>query len=96
MRELVFMKRALNAIYKVAQYRATEYYPETGEKFINEVFDFCEQYSKVRVVHPLCKNSILSKHYYSCIVFKRKWVIAFKYSETEFKVYRFIWGAKLK
>jgi hypothetical protein len=95
-RELVIMKRAENAIYKVAQYRASEYFPHTGEKFIEEVIDFCSRYAALEISHPLCKNATLAKYSYSCLVFKKKWVIAFKYTEKELRVYRFIWGPKLK
>jgi hypothetical protein len=96
MRKLVIMKRAENAIYKTAQYLAEQYYPSTGEKFINDIIDFCFEYSKLQIRHPLCKNKIFAKHRYACIIFKKKWVIAFKYSDKEFKVYRFVYGARLK
>lgn len=96
MRELIFMKRALNAIYKVAHYRASESFPETGEKFINDVWDYCLKHTALPITHPLCKNETLARHNYSCIIYKKKWVIAFKYSETEFRIYRFVWGGKLK
>jgi hypothetical protein len=96
MRSLIIMKRAENAIYKVALYRASKSFPETGEKFINEVIDFCLKYAALKVNHPPCKNEILAKHGYSCAVYKKKWVIAFKYSDEEFRVYRFIWGPKLR
>ncbi len=94
--ELVIMKRAENAVYKVAQYRASEYFPSTCEKFINEVIDFCLKHASLKITYPLCKSATLAKHDYSCIVFKKKWVIAFKYSDKEFRVYRFIWGPKLR
>ena len=96
MRELIVMKRAENAIYKVAQHRASEYFPETGEKFINELIDSCVQHLPLQINYPLCKNRTLSKHGYSCFVFKKKWIVAFKYSDREFRVYRFMWGANLK
>ncbi len=95
MRDLVIMKRAENAIYKVAQYRASQSFPETGEKFIHEIIDFWLEYASLKISHPLRKSEILAKHHYSCIVFKDNWVIAFKYSDKEFRVYRFVWGGKL-
>lgn len=71
MPQLVIMKRAENAIYKIAQYRAAQSFPETGEKFIHEVIDFCLEYANLKISHPPCKSEILAKHNYSCIVFKR-------------------------
>ena len=74
MRELIIKKRAENAIYKVAQFVASKNFPSSGGKFINEVFDFCIDYSLLNLKHPLCKNSVLAKHGYSCTVYKKKWV----------------------
>lgn len=90
------MKRAENAIYKVATHRAASYFPETGEKFIHEVIDFCQSYAVLKTDFPFCKNAVLAKHKYSCVVFKKKWVIAFKSTGQKFIVYRFIWGPHLK
>ena len=90
------MKRAETAIYKTAQFLALQYFPSTGEKFINEVIDYCQEYAELKIKHASCKNELLAKYGYSCIIFKKKWVIAFKYSDKQFKVYRFIYGARLK
>lgn len=95
-RKLIIMKRAENAIYKVASLRAEQYRPATGVKYINDVIDFCVRHAALNMNFPLCKNQILSKHEYSCLVYKKKWVIAFKYTPGEFRIYRFIWGANLK
>jgi hypothetical protein len=96
MREVLLMKRAESAIYKVAKFIADQNFPETGEKFINEVIDFCLDHADLAITHPLCKNVILAKHRYHCLVFKKKWVVVFKITKKEFKVYRFIYGPRLK
>jgi hypothetical protein len=96
MRELIIKKRAENAIYKVAQFVASKNFPSSGGKFINEVFDFCIDYSLLNLKHPLCKNSVLAKHGYSCTVYKKKWVVVFKCTDKQFIVYRFVYGAMLK
>ena len=90
------MKRAENAIYKVAKEIAEQNFPDTGEKFINQVIDFCIDYANVSIQYPLCKNRVLAKHNFHCIIFKKKWVIAFKATKKEFKVYRFIFGPRLR
>jgi len=95
-RKLIIMKRAENAMYNVASLRAEQYRPETGIKYINDVIDFCFRYAALDMHFPLCKNKTLNKHGYSCLVYQRKWVIAFKFTSGEFKIYRFIWGANLK
>jgi hypothetical protein len=96
MKEVTFMKRAENAIYKVAKEIADQNLPDTGEKFINEVIDLCIGHAKVSIKYPLCKNKILAKHHFHCIVFKKKWIIAFRVTKKEFVVYRFIYGPRLR
>ena len=96
MRQLIIKKRAENAIYRVAQYVASINFPSTGEKFINEVIDFCIENAFIKVKYPLCKNQVLAKHGYSCMVYKKKWVVVFKCTDKQFIVYRFVYGAMLK
>lgn len=96
MRKVVIMKRAENALFKVALYRAEQYFPETGEKFINEFIDFCIACANLKVKFPYCKHKTLSKYKYSCFVFKKKWIVAFKYNAKEMIIYRIIWGPNLK
>jgi len=96
MRQLIIKKRAENAIYRVAQYVASQNFPATGEKFINEVIDFCIERSFIDVKYPLCKNRVLARHDYSCMVYKKKWVVVFKCTDEQFIVYRFVYGPMLK
>ena len=96
MREVLLMKRAESAIYKVAKFISEQNFPDTGEKFIDEVIDFCIDHANLSIKHALCKNPILAKHKYHCIVFKKKWVIVFRITKKEFKVYRFVYGPRLK
>ncbi len=90
------MKRAENAIYNVAKHIAEQNFPDTGEAFINEVIDFCISYAPLQISHPLCKNEILARYKYHCLIFKKKWIVVFKYSPSQFTVYRFIYGPRFK
>ena len=90
------MKRAQLALSKVAKFVASQNLPDTGEKFIDEVLDFCVAYANLSIKYPLCKNKLLAKRQYHCIVFKKKWVIVFRITKKEFKVYRFIYRPRLK
>ncbi len=93
---VVIQKRAENAINKVASYLASIQHPETGERFIEDFFAFCEKRTLLRIKYSLCNNKVLAKHGYSCLTFKGKWVIVFKVTNGQFRVYRFIYGAKLR
>ena len=90
------MKRAESAISMVAKFIADQNLPDTGGKFIDEVLVYCVVYANLSIQHPLCKNKLLAKRQYHCLVFKKKWVIVFKTTKKEFKVYRFIYGPRLK
>lgn len=96
MRRLVLKKRAQNALFKVSLLRAQDYSLKEGENFIDDFIDFCNKYAAVNFNFPLCKNDSLKKYKYSCIVFKRKWVVAFKFTKTTLIIHRFIWGPNLK
>lgn len=97
MRRLIIKPHAEESIYKVAEWIASQYFPETGLKFIDGVEkNLLRQASLSNLQFPLCKNTRLAKRKFSCLIYNRKWVIAFKYSKTTFTVYEFIWGAKLK
>ena len=96
MRKLIIMPHAEQAIYEVAEWIAEKNFPATGLKFIEKAEAFLYEYCKLtKLEFPLCKNKSLAEQKLSCVVFNRKWVIAFKYSKTTITVYEFIWGAKL-
>ena len=90
------MNRAETAIYKVAKFIADKNFPDTGEAFINEAIDFCIEHSNLTIQYAFCKNKVLAKHRYHCLVFKKKWVVVFKITKKEFRVYRFIYGPRLR
>lgn len=97
MRRLIIKPNAEASIYKVAEWLASEYFTETGLKFVDDLEQFLLRHSLlINIQYPLCKNVRLAKRKFSCLIYKRKWVIAFKYSKSTFTVFEFIWGGKLK
>ncbi|MDB5282901.1 MAG: hypothetical protein JWO06_1976 [Bacteroidota bacterium] len=70
-----------------------EYFPDTGLKFVISVEEYLQTFcSLTNLEFPLCKNKLLARKKFSCVIFKRKWVIAFKYSKNTLTVHQFIWG----
>lgn len=97
MRKIIVKPTAQKSILEVADWLAKEYYLDTGFKFIDNVGTILESYATLNhIIYPLCKNKRLAKRKFSCFVFNKKWIVAFKYTKTTFTVYEFIWGAKLK
>jgi hypothetical protein len=96
-RQLIILPTAEKSISEVADWLASEYFLDTGLKFIEEVEVLLLDYAKLsNLVFPLCRNKKLARRKFSCIIFKRKWVVAFKYSKDKFVVHEFLWGGKLK
>lgn len=97
MRQLIIKSHAEEAIYSTAEWLASQYFPDTGFKFIDQVEEFLWNYCQLtNLKFALCKNKRLAKRKFSCLVYKRKWVIAFKYTRRQLVVYEFIWGKKLR
>ncbi len=97
MRQLIVMPHAEESIYAVAEWISSQNLPHSGLKFIDDVEVFLVRHCKLESLQfPLCKNKRLSKRKFSCLIYKKKWVIAFKYSATTLTVHEFIWGPKLK
>jgi|GEM_PF-2193446 hypothetical protein len=97
MRKLIIKPHVEASVFKVATWIASQYFAETGLKFIDDLEQFLLKHCALNSLqYPLCKSTRLAKRKFSCLIYKRKWVIAFRYSKTTFTVYEFIWGAKLK
>ena len=97
MRQLIIKPDAEQSIYAVAEWLAQEYFPDTGLKFIEKVEEYLLTYCVLtNLEFPLCKNKLLAAKKLSCLIYKRKWVIAFKFTENTLTVHQFIWGGKLK
>lgn len=97
MRSLRIKPHAEEAVYNVASWLASKYFPETGLKFVDDVESFLLRHCRLSLLQfPYCRNKMLAKRKWSCITYKRKWVIAFTYTKTTFTVHEFIWGGKLK
>jgi hypothetical protein len=67
-----------------------------GERWINRFLDFVEDYAKPNVTYALCHNLQLAAKRYSCITFRDKWVIAFKITKEEMRIYEIMYGGLLK
>lgn len=97
MRQLILKPHAEESVYSVAEWLASQYFPDTGLKFIDDVEAFLLRYCNLsNLKFPLCKNKRLAKRKLCCVIYKRKWVVAFKYTQNKLTVHEFIWGKKLR
>lgn len=96
MREITVGIHAERVIDNVAAFIDSQNLPDSSDKWINEILDFIRKHASLQMMYAPCKNEKLAKRKLSCIVFKKKWVIAFPYTDRTFTVHQIIYGSKLK
>lgn len=96
MRTLIVQTKAEKSIYKVASFIESKNLSGSSDKWVNEIFSLFNEHTKLSIVYPLCKSRRLAKQKLSCIIFKKKWVIAFKVTENNFTVYQVLNGRNLR
>ncbi len=92
--QVVIRQRALNAIIKVALYIENKNTPGSGERWADKLKAAINSLAKSKTKLTICKHPSLARFKYRCYAYKN-WVIAFKVSDKEFEVCRFIYGARL-
>jgi plasmid stabilization system protein ParE len=97
MREVVFKPAALKALIRLCDYVEAKNTAGSGYRFQEKILDFIESNALIlSISYPLCFNAKLAVRGYSCFIFQKKWVIAFRITENKMIIYRIILGAKLK
>ena len=95
LRKVIIKPRAERVIQSVANFIEAKNTPGSSDKWVNEIMDFIISHAYVNSGYSLCTNADLAKRNYSCIVFKKKWVIAFKQTAQIFEVYQIVYGPNL-
>lgn len=97
MRELIFTDATLEELSNLCEYVELKNTSGSGSRFNEKFTVFLQEYLPLtNLQFPLCNNALLAKLFYSCIIFKSKWVVAFRYSEEQITIHRIILGSKLK
>ena len=97
MRQVIFKPVAVKAMMQLCDYVESKNTPGGGYRFQQKLLNFIEFNAGILLInYPLCSNPKLAQRHFSCIIFQRKWVIAFTYTERTFIIHRIILGAKLK
>ena len=93
--QIYIRKRALNAIMKAAQFVESKNTPGAGDRWADKLKREIIKFANAKVKLAICRNVSLTKFNYRCIVYK-DWIIAYRISENEFEVCRFIYASRLK
>lgn len=97
MRQVEFKPRASKAIIQVCDFIEGQNTPGSSVKWYNSVLTFIDKRSKLtKLKFPLCNYEKFATKGFCCFVYKKEWIVVFKYSETTLTVYRFVHGSKLK
>ncbi|HLP19074.1 MAG TPA: hypothetical protein VK174_02160 [Chitinophagales bacterium] len=96
MREIVFTTSAYDALLDICEFVEQKNTEGSGKRFFSKFEAFMQKYLPLtNLKFPLCKSEELAIHYYSCIVFQKKWIVAFRYNEEQITIHRIILGSKI-
>jgi hypothetical protein len=93
---IVFEAEAEEQLYDLAEIIDDLNISGAGERWINRLLDFIESYALSNVSYALCRNERLAQLQYICITFNHTWVIAFKITDNEMRIYEILHGSLLK
>ncbi len=95
MQRVIILPRAERVIQSVAYFIEEKNTSGSSDKWVNEILDFILSHAHTATLYGLCRNQHLAIRKYSCIVFKKKWVIVFKQTQSTFTVHQIIYGPNL-
>ncbi len=95
MQRVIIRPRAERVIQAVANFIEEKNTPGSSDKWVNQLAEYILSYAYTNTSYPLCQNKHLAERKYSCITFKKKWVIVFRQTKTKFEVYQIIYGPNL-
>ena len=97
MREVEFKPRATKAIDAVCAFIEGKNTPGSSVKWYSTLIQFVVKRAQTtRLKFPLCNYAKFAQKGYSCFVFKKEWIVVFRYSSDELIVERFVHGSRLK
>jgi hypothetical protein len=92
--QVIIRKRAINAITKAAIYIERINTPGSGDRWAGKIRHEITALANSKAKLAICKHPSLAKFKYRCFTYK-DWIIAFRISNKEFEICRFIYGARL-
>lgn len=93
---IIFEAEAELQLYYLAQIIDDLNISGAGARWINKFLDYLTSHAKPNVAYALCHHPELALKGYSCITYNDKWVVAFKLTKDELRVYEILHGALLK
>jgi len=91
---IVLRKRALNAIINAVRHIESIHTEGSGDRWTRKLKVKFIEIAASKVKYSLCRHPSLAKYKYHCYLYN-DWIIAFKMSENEFEICRFIYGDRI-
>jgi plasmid stabilization system protein ParE len=95
-RQVVFLPDADSAIENIGTYIAEKGYPDTAEKYVEQMIDFANSLSILSQRYPVCRHEYLALHNFRCAVFDKKYIFIYKVSYTRLIIHTIIHGSRLQ
>lgn len=97
MRKVGFKKRAINAIDSVCEFIESKNLLGSSAKWYVALIDFIDERANLSTIKfPLCNYHKFEQKGFSCFIYKKQWVIVFRYTDTTLTVYQLVHGSRLK
>ena len=92
-----FKPRAVNAIDSVCEFIERRNTTGSSIKWYTGLVQFVINRAQTGTLQfPLCNYPKFAAKGFSCFIYKKEWIVVFKYSMNKLTVYRFVHGSRLK
>jgi hypothetical protein len=92
---IVIMKRALDSIDKTSRWVEDRNTTGSGTRWSDKIFNSIRKIAASNATFQICRSIALARYQYRCFHLG-EWVVAYKKVGSEFIIYRFIHGSRLK
>jgi plasmid stabilization system protein ParE len=76
-RQITILENVVESIAEIAFFIESKGMPDTAKKYVDEIFTYFEKLSAPNIKHRNCEYKRWELLAYSCINYKRKYVIAY-------------------
>ncbi|KAA5533409.1 hypothetical protein F0919_12775 [Taibaiella lutea] len=76
-KQVTILENVVETVSEIAFFIESKGMPDTAKKYVDDVFAFLEKLSVPNVKHRFCEYKRWESLEYSCINYKRKYVIAY-------------------
>ena len=95
-RNVSILEPASTAVAEIAFFIESKGLPQTAKKFVDEAFEFFDRLSDDIIEHRPCSYAIWKYMDYKCVMYKKKYVVAYLSLKNEIVICEFVSSKLLK